>query len=287
MLLLRDYTEFEERLRNIKQKIEKADILSDSLANNRREYRNFASKINIDFSVLETAFKFYDSALLIDIYTFCEQLLKKFIYNVLNAERDELDNKHVYKFINSMLPEDKFSPDVKVKRIDSQFKKYLFMDGKEIDKITLLRMPQNKVLFQSYDKLIEHRHTYAHQGKNSGFDLELIKDGFKVAEFLLNEIININNYFSFRVKFQKIIEEIRNEQKKIEEKPENYKTKQSINATAKKIKKHAIKGIQVLTKMNINSEVLQSLNNSLIVLSKMDLRYKREIILKVIIENKL
>ena len=39
--------------------------------------------------------------------------------------------------------------------------------------------------------------------------------------------------------------------------------------------------------MNIDSEILQSLNNSLIVLSKMDLRYKREIILKVIIENKL
>lgn len=287
MLESRDYRDFEERLRNIKEKIEKADKLSESLSTNRKEYREFARQINIDFSVLETAFKFYDSALLIDIYTFCEQLLKRFIYNVLNAERDELDNKHVYKFINSMLPEDKFSPDVKVKSIDSQLKKYLFMDGNEIDKISLLKMPQNKVLFQSYDKLIEHRHAYAHKGENSGFNLTLIKDGFEVAEFILNEVININNYFSDRVKFQKIIEEIRIEQKKLEEKPENYKTRQSINAMAKKIKDQSITGTFILKKMNIDSKVLQNLNDSLIKLSEMDLRRKREIILREIKENKL
>ena len=131
MLVSRDYTEFKERLNNIKEKIEKADKLSESLSNKRREYRKFASDINIDFSVLETAFKFYDSALLIDIYTFCEQLLKRFIYNVLDADTDELNNKHVYKFINSMLPEDKFSPDVRVKSIDAQFKKiFLWMKMK-------------------------------------------------------------------------------------------------------------------------------------------------------------
>lgn len=287
MLESRDYTEFEERLRNIKEKIKKAEKISGSLSSKRKEYRKFASEINIDFSVLETAFKFYNPALLIDIYTFCEQLVKKFIYNVLNAEIGELGNKHVWKFIKSVLPEDKFSPDIKVKNIDLQLKKYIFMDENKIDKISLLKIPENKVLFQSYDKLIEHRHAYAHQGKNSGFDLELIKDGFKVAEFLLNEIININNYFSDRVKFQKIIEEIRKEQEKLERKPENYKTKQSVNATAKKIKKHSIKGIRVLKKMNIDSKVLQSLNDSLIVLSKIDLRYKRDIILRDIKANKL
>mgnify|MGYP000853478886 CR=1 FL=1 len=287
MLMSRDYTEFKERLHTIDEKIKKAGDIRKSLSDNRNAYREFASNIDIDFSVLLTAFDFYVPALLIDIYTFCEQLFKKFIYNILDAEIDELDNKHVYKFIKSVLPEDKFSPDIKVKNIDSQLKKYIFMDENKIDKISLLKIPENKVLFQSYDKLIEHRHTYAHQGKNSGFDLELIKDGFKVAEFLLNEIININNYFSHRVKFQKIIEEIRKEQKKLEEKPENYKTKQSINATAKKIKKHSIKGIRVLKKMNTDSKVLQNLNDSLIKLSEMDLRRKREIILREIKENKL
>jgi len=287
MLESRDYRDFEERLRNIKEKIEKADKLSESLSTNRKEYREFARQINIDFSVLETAFKFYDSALLIDIYTFCEQLLKRFIYNVLNAERDELDNKHVYKFINSMLPEDKFSPDVKVKSIDSQFKKYLFMDGNEIDKISLLKMPQNKVLFQSYDKLIAHRHAYAHNGNNFGFDLGLIKDGVIVAEFILNEVININNYFSDRVKFQKIIEVIRKEQKKLKEKPENYITKKSINAISKKIKKQAINGMSILNKMNVDSMLLQNLNESLESLSKMDLRQKVESILSILENNKI
>ena len=287
MLVSRDYTEFKERLNNIKEKIEKADKLSESLSNKRREYRKFASDINIDFSVLETAFKFYDSALLIDIYTFCEQLLKRFIYNVLDADTDELNNKHVYKFINSMLPEDKFSPDVRVKSIDAQFKKYLFMDENEINKISLLKMPQNEDFFQSYDKLIAHRHAYAHTGNNSGFDLALIKDGAIVAEFILNEVININNYFLDRIKFQKIIEIIRKEQKKLKEKPENYKTKTSINAISKKIKKLAINGISILKKMNVESELLQNLNDSLESLSKMDLRHKVEINLSILEKNKM
>ena len=287
MLMSRDYTEFKERLHTIDEKIKKADDINKSLSDNRNVYREFASSIDIDFSVLLTAFDFYVPALLIDIYTFCEQLFKKFIYNILDAEIDELDNKHVYKFIKYQLPENKFSPDVKIKSINSQFKKYLFMDENEIDRITLLKIPQNEDLFRSYDKLIEHRHKYAHRGINSGFDLDLIKDGFKVAEFLLNEVININNFFTERVRLQEIIEEIREKQKKLKENSEKYETKRAINAMAEKIRTLAIDGINVLKKMNTDSVLLQNLNNSLTELSKMDLRNKVEINLSILEKNKI
>lgn len=286
MLLSRDYTEFEDRLINIKIKIEKAEILNESLSNNRSKYRAFANEINIDYSVLETAFKFYDSSLLIDIYTFCEQLLKKFIYNVLEAENDELNNKHVYKFINAKLPKEKFAPDVKIEKINEHLKNYIYMEGYEINKISLISIPSYADQFKSYDRLIRHRHEYAHTGNNSGFDLEVIKDGFEVAEFILNEVINITNYFSDRIKLQKIIDDIKNMKKKIEKKPENYKTKKSINEIAKRIREKSIRGTYILENMIIFSKVINELKESLEELSKIDLRRNEEVTLRRIRENK-
>lgn len=52
----RDYTEFKERLHTIDEKIKKADDINKSLSDNRNAYREFASSIDIDFSVLLTAF---------------------------------------------------------------------------------------------------------------------------------------------------------------------------------------------------------------------------------------
>ena len=56
MLMSRDYTEFKERLHTIDEKIKKADDINKSLSDNRNAYREFASSIDIDFSVLLTAF---------------------------------------------------------------------------------------------------------------------------------------------------------------------------------------------------------------------------------------
>lgn len=287
MIESRDYTEFEERLRNISAKIDKAEILYESLSINRKKYREFANEIDIDFSVLETAFNFYDSSLLIDIYTFCEQLLKKFIYNVLDAENDDLDNKHVYKFINAKLSKEKFAPDGKIEKINEHFKNYIYMEGYGIKKISLIKIPSYDIQFNSYDKLIKHRHNYAHTGNNSGFDLELIKDGFKVAEFILNEVINITNYFSDRIKLQKIIDDIKNMQKQLEEKPENYKSKRAINEKAKRIRKQSISGKNIIENMIVVSNVMEELKKSLKELSKMDLRHKKDSTLAHIMKYKL
>jgi len=66
------YTDLEE----ISKQIERHFEILGSLADNRKQHRDFAEQININFNTLDIAYKLYKPSIIISIYTFVEKLLK-------------------------------------------------------------------------------------------------------------------------------------------------------------------------------------------------------------------
>ena len=205
----RDYLDYFERLEKIKKEIEYAEMMQASLSEFRSEHREFAMSIDLDFKVLQTAYDFYKPSLLISSYTFSEQLVKYFIYSILNMQdEDFIENQHLAKFVEKKIPKKRFVPNIKVKDISNLFSEFIQFDEGQI--IKLLKIKEFEDNYKSYDLMIENRHLFAHSGENQGYDLNTIKESFPVLELLMDEIYNINNKFEARVCLENELIQIKN-----------------------------------------------------------------------------
>ena len=102
--------DLEERMNDIFKNLEYVTLIRNSLADNRAEYRKLASNLSIDFFALQTCCDTFERNLLIDIYTYAEQLVKNFYYHLV--EKDRSANLYIRNFINKKISADKFSPNV-------------------------------------------------------------------------------------------------------------------------------------------------------------------------------
>lgn len=205
----REYLDYFERLGKIKKEIEYAEQMQASLSEFRSEHREFAMRIDLDFKVLQTAYDFYKPSLLISSYTFSEQLVKYFIYSILDMhDEDVIENQHLAKFVEKKIPKKRFVPNIKVKDISSLFNEFIQFDEGKI--IKLLNIKEFEDNYKSYDLMIENRHLFAHSGENQGYDLNTIKESFLILELLMDEIYNINNKFEARLSLENELFKINN-----------------------------------------------------------------------------
>ena len=273
----RDYLDYFERLEKIKKEIEYAEMMQASLSEFRSEHREFAMSIDLDFKVLQTAYDFYKPSLLISSYTFSEQLVKYFIYSILNMQdEDFIENQHLAKFVEKKIPKKRFVPNIKVKDISNLFSEFIQFDEGQI--IKLLKIKEFEDNYKSYDLMIENRHLFAHSGENQGYDLDTIKESFPVLELLMDEIYNINNRFEARVSLENELIQIKNLINSFFEK-KTRKNGKKVKALLKVLKEHSKKSLKILKILRKESEIYIFLYDSLERILNIDGRKNYEVLL--------
>ena len=273
----RDYLDYFERLEKIKKEIEYAEMMQASLSEFRSEHREFAMSIDLDFKVLQTAYDFYKPSLLISSYTFSEQLVKYFIYSILNMQdEDFIENQHLAKFVEKKIPKKRFVPNIKVKDISNLFSEFIQFDEGQI--IKLLKIKEFEDNYKSYDLMIENRHLFAHSGENQGYDLDTIKESFPVLELLMDEIYNINNKFEARVCLENELIQIKNLINSFFEK-KTRKNGKKVKALLKVLKEHSKKSLKILKILRKESEIYIFLYDSLERILNIDGRKNYEVLL--------
>ncbi|KGF36140.1 hypothetical protein HMPREF2134_02685 [Peptoniphilus lacrimalis DNF00528] len=273
----RDYLDYFERLEKIKKEIEYAEMMQASLSEFRSEHREFAMSIDLDFKVLQTAYDFYKPSLLISSYTFSEQLVKYFIYSILNMQdEDFIENQHLAKFVEKKIPKKRFVPNIKVKDISNLFSEFIQFDEGQI--IKLLKIKEFEDNYKSYDLMIENRHLFAHSGENQGYDLNTIKESFPVLELLMDEIYNINNKFEARVCLENELIQIKNLINSFFEK-KTRKNGKKVKALLKVLKEHSKKSLKILKILRKESEIYIFLYDSLERILNIDGRKNYEVLL--------
>lgn len=201
-----------ERLQRIKTGISNYEIFYNSLADEPGKHRNFSSKINIPFETLKATYELYLPNLVIECYTFSEQLLKEIIYSILGAYDDSIENPHLKEFIQSQMPKDRFSPDVKIDRIEYNIKKY----RTDTKKYKMLRFREYRLSYDNYDELIKLRHRYAHSS-NISCTINTIKESILFLEFLLDEAGLVCNNWDELLKIQKLMFDVESALNRIQE----------------------------------------------------------------------
>lgn len=273
----REYLDYFERLGKIKKEIEYAEQMQASLSEFRSEHREFAMRIDLDFKVLQTAYDFYKPSLLISSYTFSEQLVKYFIYSILDMhDEDVIENQHLAKFVEKKIPKKRFVPNIKVKDISSLFNEFIQFDEGKI--IKLLKIKEFEDNYKSYDLMIENRHLFAHSGENQGYDLNTIKESFLILELLMDEIYNINNKFEARLSLENELFKINNLINSFFEK-KTRKSGKKVKALLKDLKNHSKNALKILKILRKESEIYIFLNDTMEYILSIDGRKKYEEIL--------
>lgn len=173
---------YDERIEKLKRDIKYVKSIKNALSQSRSEFRRFSQNIDLSFKALMHCFDSYERTVLIDAYTLSEQLIKNSYYYLL--EKD-LSSQYLKQFLNSKLPREKFSPNVKyseiIKNMKSDLKpNFSFLIGEENDNV------------KSYNELINERHRYAHTG-NYLFQFERIDEAVVTIEYLYKEFELIIN----------------------------------------------------------------------------------------------
>lgn len=168
----------EDRIQQVYEKYQYVCGVEESLADYRSEYREFASKVDLEFSYLEECCRTFKKNLLIDIYTFSEQLFKNFYYEMI--EKDGHSNNCLNSFINNKLPVERFSPNVKYKNIQNSICNELipgfsFVLKEQVEEI------------KKYNNLIGARHQYAHTG-DFMYEYKDYYDVILVEKYLVSEL---------------------------------------------------------------------------------------------------
>lgn len=254
---------FKDKLQELKESIKLVDIIKASTSNNSDPHRKLADEIGIKFLNLQSIYKAQELKLLIDYYTFCEQLMKQFIYSVLAHTTDT--NLHRKKYLNNNLNPRTFSPRVKYKEIEENLDKYLDSEKK----IKLLSFCIEYDI-KDHDELISARHDYAHSGKKPPFSiLDYMRSSIVFLEFLLNDFQNIEAHLSTRLKLQETVLELREEHKNL--KKLNVQNKEWKKRCGN-LKEKASDAYRLLAQLEIDSEVYISLKLWLQKFQKIDLR---------------
>lgn len=251
----------EERLTDIKLHYNQFKELRDSFSEKRSEYRKLASSLNLNFSSLERSYQDFEKSLLINCYTFMEQLIKNYIYHLL--EKGSNKNNYVNNFIDNKINSEKFSPNVKIESI-----KKILSEELGVNINFLIKIEKYKI--EKYNELVKSRNRYAHSG-NYDFNFYNFEDVIDVIEYLRFEIFsNINNesnYNKFKLLLKKTRENI-NKFNKCGNKSRPY-----LKKIMKEIKKDLPKIFLISENLKINNvKLIKKISEDLSKIKKIDLR---------------
>ena len=257
---------FIERLEDIEKSVKIINTIEGSISSSSVPHRQLATAIGIRYQELRNVYEAHELKLLVDYYTYCEQLMKQFIYSVLDF--DTIDsNVHRKKLLNSTLKPETFSPRVKYKEIEENLNKYLYVSA---GKIKLLSFCIESDTKNKHDELVLARHTYAHKGEKPSFSiLSYVQSNIVFLKFLLNDFQNINTHFSIRLDIQEITLQLSEEKKKLEsmdDKSRNWKQR------FYDLREKASNAFVLLSQLEKKSDTYLLLESQLSKFEKIDLR---------------
>lgn len=184
----------EERLSELEKSCHYVEIIKNRFSDCRSDFRDFAREKDIEFSALEACCKGFERNLLIDVYTYSEQLVKNLYYALL-LNRDESNNVYIQNFINKKLPQKRFSPNVNYSTLEKSIHDDLIPHFK-------FTISEQRDQVKSYNELVESRHTYAHRGE-FGFSNNY-KEVIDVERFITKEVEMIVGYsVEYRIEYQR------------------------------------------------------------------------------------
>lgn len=168
----------DEELDRLKSTLNYTYTLRDSFAFDRSSYRDFAKELKMDFDIFDQWVPSMERKLLIDTYTFSEQLFKNFYYHLI--EKGNCSNQHIRQYFDYKLDVESFSPNVKYELIEKNIRKelipgFFFVFSHDNEKI------------KKYDRLVGSRHRYAHGGLYD-YQIEDYREVIQVEEYLYNEL---------------------------------------------------------------------------------------------------
>lgn len=248
--------------------------IRNSLSDNRGEYRKFAKRIDLDFQSLQACCDTFERNLLIDIYTFAEQLFKNFYYQLV--EKDRSENIYINTFINKKLNPDKFSPNVRYEEIEKSISKELVSDFKFVINV-------NRDEIKSYNELIRSRHAYAHRGRYN-FKNDFM-DVINVERYLCNELwMIIVKGKEFRINYQQEIYKLVCSSKGLATLAEQYK--KTGNAQLKKKINEEVKELRLFCKEFVakysiymrDCELVKNTYNAICDITQCDLRMTDKVV---------
>lgn len=241
---------FIDDVSELEKQVERLFIIENSLADNRKEHREFAQTIDLDFEIIEDVYKYYRPACIINIYTFSERLIKSYVYTLLGNN----NSPAVETFIEKKIPKSKFSPNVKVSEIQKIINEFSPNKERFILIASLLKKEDIK---KDFDYIIQSRHTYAHRGRyRNDYTREQYLDIIRFLYYLIDEVdFCLTNM----------------------ETPKIY-----IKKKLKEIKVEAKKAVFILDSINFDSYIFRNLLTSLNSISYIDLRKNKDFIINQI-----
>lgn len=253
-----------ERLEDIKDLYQKISEINTSLAEKRAKYRKVADILKIDYYSLERCFKEFEHSLLINCYTFAEQLIKNYFYLLL--EKGNHKNIYLNKFLESKINNNKFSPNVKFERI-----KKLFSDDLDLKFELMFELDQE--LIGKYNELVSCRHSYAHNG-NYRFNFDNFEDVINILEYFREDLfIKINNFDEheqIRKLFNEVIKDIENLKNK-------NSVRQYLSVKIKSLRKKINKLNKLIQKLNLEEVYLvKQKMNEIKKVNEIDLRNEKK-----------
>jgi len=194
--------QFDDVLRMSELKLQYSQVteILDSVTFKRNKYRIFARIIKISPSSLLTSCQMFDRTLLIGCYTYSEQIVKNFLYELI--EKDNHQNQSLNLFLNKKVPENGFNPRVLFSDIENLISGNLISGFK-------FPVNRNSSKIAIYNSMIKARHSYAHSN-NYPFNHSNFSDVFDVLDyitFVLKSILNDGQ--NFWDKYQKLVFSIR------------------------------------------------------------------------------
>lgn len=136
-----------------KQLVQVLDV-NNTISDKRESYRKLANIIGINEHSLIESCRNFEKSLLINCYTFMEQLVKNIIYSLL--EESCQNNENLECFVISKMNPKTFSPAITFNDIKSLLQRDFG--------ITLEIVFSKKEVLIDYDKMVQARHDYAHKG---------------------------------------------------------------------------------------------------------------------------
>lgn len=191
----------EDEILKVETNLQNVEILKNSFADYTAEYRKLSQDVYIEFRILSDCIESYERALLIGVYTYAEQLVKNFYYELL--EKDRAHKIYINNFINIKLDPEKFSPNVKYELLETGIKKELFSEFKFV-----IRKEREEIL--KYDDIIKDRHRYAHRGIYQS-NFEQYRDVINAEKYITLELeMIVNSGREYRIEYQDDWKEIGN-----------------------------------------------------------------------------
>lgn len=275
-----NFESFEDRIEHIKKSLDIADKIQNSLSNTA-PHKNFSNEIDISYVELRKVFDFPRNDILIDYYTFCEQIMKEFVYEILELNSDVVSyNSHVKKYLVKRFPEDRYSPNVNsIKDITSLITRITSHD----DKLRIKLIPELSKQRREYHKsLIGARHKYAHNSQIPYFDIyEYVHYNVEFLYLLLTEVKNLILNFDIRIRIQVDYDELFSVIDKILTSTNNEPL-ESKKINIRKLKENSENLLIEINKLNDEYNSYKKLKDLLMQIKKIDRRYKYDSLKKQI-----